>query len=161
MVSGGVFVSGRRRLTNGMLTDLRAAGVYEGRAVSMRRRPAAGHDRFALETAAIRMLAGLEWREQDWLAPTDVGDVAVRFFVVGHERFDPDSYVLLAKPAIDGMADALGLSDRKWLCDVGGRVAQRPGEVWYPGFGEGEDGEQRVNVGGPGFWMDVCSWGAL
>ena len=117
-----MWIPGKRRLTNGMLTDLRAAGVYTGRA---RGEPRAGFDKFAAETNAICMQVLAEARKLGWTAQRGRGMQDVRVLVFGHHRFDPDAWYLLAKAAIDGLVRAGVLcSDRRDVGFVDGRVLQ-------------------------------------
>jgi hypothetical protein len=117
------FVEGRFRLTNQMLSDLRAAGHYEGEAALMRRqgkwrgRKKPGYDLFSQETQAIRLAVKASARS----CPPLPVDVTV--LVVGHRKHDPDAWYLLAKAVVDGLVD-VGLigSDRFGIGYVSGRV---------------------------------------
>lgn len=106
MCSVLAFFPGRRRLTNGMLSDLRAAGHYEGRARAMGWRKPQGHDAFADETAAIRQMVALRFRRRAGVVVGWGTEVDVVVWVVGHHKHDPDAWLLLGKAAVDGLADA-------------------------------------------------------
>jgi hypothetical protein len=100
-----LWVPGKFRLTNRMLSDLRAAGVYEGRSRG-RARAGGAHDLFTAETAAIRAAVCLAARGAK-CRPVPTGErVNVASLVFGHRRFDPDAFSLVSKPAIDGLVDA-------------------------------------------------------
>jgi hypothetical protein len=157
MTQAKVFVPGKFSLTNKMLSNLRAAGVYEGRAKEMGRRPAPGHDLFAAETEAVKLASCAAWRK--WARDAKEEDkvpgvVSVVIFVTGHYRHDPDAWYLLAKPAIDGMATALWSSDRLHVGTVSGRVAMQKGEPWHRTWSDLAD------AGVPGFVMYVCQEGS-
>jgi len=149
MFSASVFVPGKRRLTNGMLTDLRAAGVYMGRSrAGVKRR--AGWDKFAAETEMIRTAAALRLRSS-LLGKLPIGvKLLVRVFVTGHSRFDADAWYLLCKAAVDGVATAIGMSDRRWLCEVQGRVSAGVGDRYYSAWASPLEDDGR-----PGFWLQV------
>ena len=146
MFSETLWIPGKRKLTNAMLSDLRAAGFYAGKAKAYGARRAAGNrDRFATETAAIRKLVadeamrlGLRRRVAKVAAP-QLFDVFVT--VTGHPRHDPDAWYLLGKAAVDGLVDALVLhSDRKQINIVGGTV---------------------MGSGGQGFSLRLCESGEV
>jgi len=157
MFDAAVFVPGRFRLTNKMLSDLRAAGHYEGRAREMRRKPEPGHDRFANETQRVKWLSFNAWRR--WRGAGAVkGDcfrLDVRYFVTGHRRHDPDAWYLLSKAAIDGMVEAMGIKDRFSVGEVGGLVAQALGEFYGPTMYEGDQSNGWHDYGVTGFHMRV------
>lgn len=152
MDSAKVFVPGKFRLTNQMLSDLRGAGYFEGYGrARYGKRPRAGHDAFAEEVEKIRMASFTAWKT--WLSGAGnraalPGLFSFRFFVTAHRRHDPDAWYLLAKPAIDGMASALWSSDRLHVWTVSGRVSQKAGEEFIPRWGD-------ADVGVPGFFMFV------
>jgi hypothetical protein len=151
MFSAGVFVPGKRRLTNKMLSDLRAAGTYEGRAREMGRRPSPGHDAFAAETEAIRLEVLAAWRRASPGKLAAGARYLVRVFVTGHGRFDADAWYLLGKAAVDGVAAANRMSDRRWLYEVQGRVSSGKGERYYSAWASPMEDDGRA-----GFWLQVC-----
>lgn len=121
------FVEGVFRLNNQMLSDLRAAGHYEGYGQAMVdsrqwRHRKKGRDLFAEEVQAIRLAVkasirgtlakvGAPWR------------LNVTVMVVGHWKHDPDAWTLLGKAAVDGLVDAgVVASDRRSVGIVAGRV---------------------------------------
>ena len=112
------------RLTNQMLSDLRAAGKYEGASrafgLSMRR----GVDLFAREVVDIRNVCALFFRRAaDQRLDGVRVDVSCVF--VGHGRHDPDAGHLAIKALVDGMVDAGFLSsDRRDVRWTRGLVAQ-------------------------------------
>lgn len=121
-----VWVPGRFSLTNKMLDNLRAAGVYAGRSRSGRPR-GSDWDHFATETAAIRLAVKQRVRSFQTIAPQHM--CVVNVDVLGHGKHDPDAWYLLAKAAVDGLCDAgVILSDRRQIWSVLGRVMQRPDE---------------------------------
>jgi hypothetical protein len=96
------FIEGRFRLTNQMLSDVRAAGWYECEAKMRRVRKPAGYDLAANETKAIRLaVKSMGKRSAGWKGAIDVA-----IFVVGHGRHDPDAWQLLGKAIVDGLQDA-------------------------------------------------------
>lgn len=160
MFAANVFVPGVFRLTNQMLDDLRAAGNYEGQAKRMGRRARPGHDLFAAETERIFWSTYAAWKT--WKGSGEVVSPrpswCVRIFVVGHNHYDPDSFYLLAKPAIDGMVKALGFRDRIAIYDVGGRVAKFGGESYSPAYPKAAGKLNPlgfVDGGQPGFFMEI------
>jgi hypothetical protein len=100
-VKTSVFIDGRFSLTNKMLSNLRAAGKAEGMGLRC------VEDRFAAETAAIRLAAAASVRGLGRLFEP----VNLSFWVFGHHRHDPDAWYLLGKPVVDGFCDA-GMLDR-------------------------------------------------
>lgn len=120
------FVEGTFRLNNQMLSDLRAAGHYEGYGQAMVdsgqwRRRHHGRDLFAEEVQAIRLAVKACARES--LAFRPDCRLNVSLMVVGHYKHDPDAWLLLGKAAIDGLVDAgVVPSDRRWIGTVSGRV---------------------------------------
>lgn len=125
------FVEGRFRLTNQMLSDLRAAGHFEGEAAALRRqggwrgRKSPGYDLFASETQAIRLATKASAKNIG--AVPDVVNVAL--WVLGHHKHDPDAWLLLGKAIIDGLKDAgLIRSDRFQVGVVAGRVVRSTAE---------------------------------
>lgn len=138
---------GRFRLTNGMLSDLRAAGRYS--AGRFGRAPIRGPwDRFAEETRAIRLLVKATAARERWpLCPYGYRAV-IRCEVFGHQRHDPDAWLLLGKAAVDGLVDAHVLSsDRRSVGVLAGYVEQSGEATCRP------EGAAR----GPGFALTV-SW---
>lgn len=116
-----IFVEGRFALTNQMLSDLRAAGVYVGK----RRKLLPGFDRFAVETRTIRMLTKVAARKLEVADVPLASRLHVGVVVVGHERHDPDGWLLLGKAAVDGLRDAgVIASDRFQIGLVSGMVLQ-------------------------------------
>jgi hypothetical protein len=159
MFEASVFVAGKFRSTNEMLSDLRAAGHYEGRARERGLRPALGHDLFVAQVEAIRLASIAAWRRwknsEERIAVSGLSSrgqvvlrkscVRVAFHVTGFGKRDPDSWYLLAKPAVDGMCVALGWSDRFNVWEVAGRVSRGKGEMY----------RDTVDDDRAGFWMQV------
>lgn len=117
------WIPGKFRLTNGMLSDLRAAGfAHAGRYAGGPVRPC---DRFNRETHQIRETAALVTKaaaRERRRVP-----VNIRVAVFGHHKHDPDAWYLLAKAIIDGMVASRFLaSDRREVGWVSGRVLQCP-----------------------------------
>jgi hypothetical protein len=113
-----------------MLSDQRAAGFAAGRGARSWGGTGAtrGHttDRYAEEVASIRKdvatLAKPIARDRDEQGSGVRVSVAIR--IVGHERHDPDSWLLAGKAIVDGLVTAGVLaSDRRDLCYVAGRVS--------------------------------------
>jgi len=120
-----IFVEGRFPLTNQLLSDLRAAGVYVGK----RRKLRPGFDAFSVGTRTIRMLTKVAARDLDMSDVRLDERLHVAVVVVGHERHDPDAWVLLGKAAIDGLRDAKVIaSDRFQIGAVLGMVLQTKGQ---------------------------------
>ncbi len=132
MASCTLWVPGRFKLTNQMLSDLRAAGFYAGRA----RHGAAAkrcRDFFAAETQAIRLaVKAAAIREGIGIEPPPFR-ASIGLTVFGHQKHDPDAWYLFAKAAIDGLVDAKVLtSDRRNLGTVSGYVVQSGEAVGRP-----------------------------
>ncbi len=105
MCSVVAFFRGKRRLTNGMLDDLRAAGFYAGKGFALGWKPKKDFDGFATETAAIRQMVALRFKQgKCWCDPWSAAVAVV--YVVGHYKQDPDSWMLLGKAALDGLVDS-------------------------------------------------------
>lgn len=114
-----MWVPGRFRLTNQMLHDLRAAGKYEAAGARWGRMPRGGFDRFAIETAEIRLAVKVAARG----ALPCMHPAEVAFIVFGHRKHDPDAWYLLAKAAMDGLVDAgVFASDRFGVLTTSGAV---------------------------------------
>jgi hypothetical protein len=114
-----------------MLSDLRAAGKYEGRGAALRggRRP--GFDSFAAETLAIRLAVKAAARPfvAAWPPTPGPGLLNPSFIVFGHHRHDPDAWYLWAKAAVDGLTDAgICTQDKHAIGCPSGRVLQSSGE---------------------------------
>lgn len=63
-------------------------------------------------------------------AVPDAGDIAIRFrFVPPHNRGDRTNYPILLKPYIDGIAEALGINDRRFLPSYDYAAPEKPGRV--------------------------------
>lgn len=121
------FIEGKFRLTNQMISDLRAAGHYEGEARARRLRKKPGYDLFAAETQAIRLAVKGAARVAGIGQASGVQNVVV--WVFGHRRHDPDAWLLLAKAAVDGLVDArVMVSDRFNVGMLAGRVLQSEAE---------------------------------
>jgi hypothetical protein len=119
-----VWIPGKFSLTNHMLSNLRAAGRWNGAV-----RPKGWVDMFAQETKAIRLAAAVAVRRSDinskrsWHEAWDVWSLT--FGVFGHGKHDPDAWYLLGKAVCDGFADAGAiLQDRSDVWETGGRVLQ-------------------------------------
>lgn len=112
------FFPGRRRLTNGMLDDLRAAGFYAGKGFALGWKPKKDFDGFATETAAIRQMVALRFSRTRERA----GRVTVVVWLTGHEKADPDAWMLLGKAAVDGLVDAGAIRRDRSNVDLAGRV---------------------------------------
>jgi hypothetical protein len=152
-----IFIEGKFRLTNQMLSDLRAAGHYEGEATLMRRqgkwkgKKKPGYDLFSAETQAIRLAVKAHAKGIDMFQGVLPVDVAL--WVVGHRKFDPDAWYLLGKATVDGLVDAgvLG-SDRFGVGVVSGRVIQTEAEErWIRDYLDEVmgDSETEANPGPP------------
>lgn len=138
MFHATVWIPGTFKLNNVMLSDLRAAGHFEGRAKQRGQTPRPGHDLFAAETENILLRSLAAWKGWKITHPgvelPQAMDVSI--VVVGHERHDFDAWYLLGKAAVDGACKALGLKDRRAFRQASGRVHKR------------EEGKV-------GFWMDL------
>jgi len=147
---------GRFRLTNKMLSDLRAAGFATGQQRFRvprlaTRRPWVVRDLFAAETRAIRLLVKATALRDHWPQIPAGQRARVSVAVFGHHRHDPDAWLLLAKPAIDGLVDAaVFASDRKALGVVQGFVLQsRDDEVRF------SEASGYPVPKGPGFFLEI------
>jgi hypothetical protein len=123
-----LWVPGKFSLTNAMLSNLRAAGRYQGTARAKGWKPGPGYDLFAAETQAIRLAvkAAMVRSPIPFVFPALT---SLDFRVFGHRRHDPDAWYLLAKAATDGLADAgLFANDRHSVGHTSGRVLQSEDE---------------------------------
>jgi crossover junction endodeoxyribonuclease RusA len=60
----------------------------------------------------------------------ETGDIAIRFtFIPPDNRSDRTNFANRLKPAIDGIADALGVNDRRFLPSYDYRAPEKPGRV--------------------------------
>ena len=112
-----LWVPGRFRLTNGMLSDLRAAGYADGRARGF------DVDEFAAETERIRREVASAALNASMRGGCVDGQWYVHVGVFGHSKFDPDSWLLLGKAAVDGLVQGRVFgSDRFNLWELSGRT---------------------------------------
>jgi hypothetical protein len=130
VTASGLWIPGELVPTNRALSDMRAAGWFEGYAQAMIRtgkwrnaRP--GEDRYAEEAAATRRRAAFQARAAG-LAHLGAGDrVRLRFSVQGHPRWDASGAMLAAKWCEDGLVEAGVIpSDRHNVAEVAVTVVQ-------------------------------------
>lgn len=154
MCSVVAFFPGRRRLTNGMLDDLRAAGFYAGKGSVLGWKPKKDFDAFAVETAAIRQMVALRFKRipPELIERTRYfDDLNIVVWVVGHHKADPDAWLLLGKAAVDGLVDARVLRRDRDRVMLSGQVSRQVGQCCHwinKGNGLGDDGDV-------GFWVSV------
>jgi hypothetical protein len=150
-----LWVPGKFRLTNAMLSDLRAAGKLEGMCRKRRKSlPSGFFDAFAAQTQAIRLAVkgNTAVRGRPNLA---IGPIRIWVTVLGHHKHDPDAWLLLGKAAVDGLVDAGVLrSDRFDLHSIGGRVNATDEEDRIRRAREVAEG---VPCAGPGFLLELAS----
>jgi hypothetical protein len=127
-----VCIERKFRLTNGMLSDLRAAGHYKGKSAALGLVERKGYDAFDTECADIRNAVGLHFRR--YVRERSGGRVDIRYVIVGHGKCDPDAWLLAGKAATDGMVDAGFLaSDRFEVGWVSGKVFRAGDDkAWLP-----------------------------
>jgi hypothetical protein len=146
-VTLSLWVPGRFRLTNDLLSDLRGAGRYEGLADGKGwGKPRPGCDLYANHQQAVRLAVKAAARG----CGTIVGPVSLLFYLWGHGKGDPSAWYLIGKAAEDGLVDAgVLISDRFCVLDTGGAVVSVEREpYWRHALNLGPD-----DARGPGLWI--------
>ncbi len=138
MTATGLWIPGELVPANRALSDMRAAGWFEGYREAMVRTGkwrSGGHgeDRYAEEAAATRRRAAFQARASG-IAPLGADErVRLRFSVQGHPRWDASGAVLAAKWAEDGLVEAGVIpSDRHNVAEVAVTVVKASAMVDAP-----------------------------
>ena len=114
------WIPGKFRLTDQMLSDLRAAGMAAaGRTAGKAPRIV---DHYVREVREIRKAAAQVTRGA--VHERDHGPFAIRIIVFGHRSHDPDAWYLLAREIVRGMVTSGFLMSPREIQSVAGRVLQ-------------------------------------
>ncbi len=133
MTASGLWIPGELTATNRALSDMRAAGWFEGYREAMVRTgkwrsPRQGEDRYAEEAAATRRRAAMQARASGIGVLGADDRVRLRFSVQGHPRWDASGAMLAAKWCEDGLVEAGVIpSDRHNVAEVAVTVVRSAG----------------------------------
>lgn len=84
----------------------------------------------ASETKKWRHWAHVATKEAEARAPAATGDIRIRItFVPPNRRSDRSNYPNRLKPILDGIADALGFNDRRFLPSYVFAEPEKPGRI--------------------------------
>ncbi len=138
MTASGLWIPGELVPTNRALSDMRAAGWFEGYREAMVRsgkwrHGGHGEDRYAEEAAATRRRAAFQARASGIAFLGADERVRLRFSVQGHPRWDASGAMLAAKWCEDGLVEAGVIpSDRHNVTEVAVTVVRASGMLDAP-----------------------------